>query len=414
MPPSSTNRSASTQKRRRRSASLVSVFKKLLPENKPERGGTLRKHGFHYSDSLDKSPIPTSLSSPSVSQANKRHSPPERLARCNTALSPPPPLPASAPSSSSVSPSTRSTQLYLERREKRRQRRSLKESGDFLGVQGINPSTGEMDVLTPSTSSASSPFAPLARMVQSKRDAYESARRALRSEKMRRWEMDKEALKAERRRKVRWRRAGEGWSSAVEPELSPIEGSSAATTPREGEKSTDTIVRTPVRTPTRVSSNPILPQNHLQNPPRMMGELASPYDTPSSWGGPNGRRIGPNSTHPSSSVSPRGGPASTSQSNGVTTFRGKQYHEPKNGSDGKICLHTHHHHYWIISGSDPLQQAIPRLRSSRERVPLQKADQSSRFDGQMDSWPSEGEVEALAKTRRPPSRDTNRRYFIDA
>lgn len=62
---------------------------------------------------------------------------------------------------------------------------------------------------------------------------------------MRKWEMDKEALKAERRRKVRWMRSGSAWSSAVEPDLSPIEGSSAATTPGEADDSTETVVRTP-------------------------------------------------------------------------------------------------------------------------------------------------------------------------
>lgn len=100
-----------------------------------------------------------------------------------------------------------------------------------------------MDVLTPSSSSTPSLlFASLVRSVQDKRDAYEHARRALRSEKMRRWEMDKEALKAERKRNVRWTKKGSGWSSAVEPNLSPIAGSSAATTPRD--ESTGTVVRT--------------------------------------------------------------------------------------------------------------------------------------------------------------------------
>lgn len=130
------------------------------------------------------------------------------------------------------SPGSRSLQLYLERREKRRQRRSLKESGDYLGVQGINPTTGEMDVLTPSSSSAATTSSSLL----SKREAYERARCALRAEKMRKWEMDKDALKRERRRKVRWTRRVEGWRSVLEPELSPIAGSSPATSSPERER----------------------------------------------------------------------------------------------------------------------------------------------------------------------------------
>ncbi|KOS17958.1 hypothetical protein ESCO_003135 [Escovopsis weberi] len=36
--------------------------------------------------------------------------------------------------------------------ESRRRRQSLKRSGDYLGVQGINPETGEFDVMTPTDS----------------------------------------------------------------------------------------------------------------------------------------------------------------------------------------------------------------------------------------------------------------------
>ncbi|KAK7426932.1 hypothetical protein QQZ08_006524 [Neonectria magnoliae] len=46
--------------------------------------------------------------------------------------------------------------LSLEaKREARKQRRSLKESGDYLGVQGFNPQTGLPDVITPSDSEQS-------------------------------------------------------------------------------------------------------------------------------------------------------------------------------------------------------------------------------------------------------------------
>lgn len=41
------------------------------------------------------------------------------------------------------------------KKEARRQRRSLKQSGDYLGVQGINPETGRLDILTPSNSDES-------------------------------------------------------------------------------------------------------------------------------------------------------------------------------------------------------------------------------------------------------------------
>ncbi|KAM3546348.1 hypothetical protein ARSEF1564_000836 [Beauveria bassiana] len=43
------------------------------------------------------------------------------------------------------------------RKQARQERRALKESGDYLGVQGINPETGRMDVETPTDSDESQP-----------------------------------------------------------------------------------------------------------------------------------------------------------------------------------------------------------------------------------------------------------------
>lgn len=97
---------------------------------------------------------------------------------------------------------------------------------------------------------------------------------------------------------------------------------------------------------------------------------------------------------------------------GNHTPQGEKSLAPREVADGKVCLHTHHHHYWIISDSTLLPQKSPGLRSSKERRPIQQANKNSRFDGTMDSWPSEGEVEALAEVQRPPSANTNQRYLI--
>lgn len=97
---------------------------------------------------------------------------------------------------------------------------------------------------------------------------------------------------------------------------------------------------------------------------------------------------------------------------GITIGTGS-YNEARKDTGGKICLHTHHHHYWILSDSVALQsmplQSTPNLRSSRQRAPLQKADENLRLA----AFPDESDVEGLAEARRPPSRNTNRRYFID-
>lgn len=227
--------------------SFASSLKKLIPGNKSERGHTLRKRGYHYSELIDDASVP----SPSYGQQPSA----DKLARWNTAIETPPLDPSL---SRDTSPVSRAQQLYLEHREKRRLRRSLKESGDFLGVQGINPATGELDVLTPSSSSAAGEFSSLARAVQNRRESYESARRRLEAEKMRKWERDKQAIRAEHRNSVRWKKKASGWSSAIEPNLSPIAQSSATTSPR-GDLSTETVVRT---SSVRQSSEGYLGQSH--------------------------------------------------------------------------------------------------------------------------------------------------------
>ena len=220
------------------SMSLASSFKKFFPSNRPERGHTLRKRGYHFSETIDAASAPGSRTS--LSHPHGQQEPGDKLVRWNTAIES---APSRMSTSRDTSPGSRTQQLYLERREKRRLRRSLKESGDFLGVQGVNPATGELDVLTPSSSSAGG-FSFLTKAVQDRRAAYERARRRLEAEKLRKWETDKQAVRAERRSKVRWKKKRAGWSSAIEPNLSPIAQSSAATTPR-GEASMETVVRTP-------------------------------------------------------------------------------------------------------------------------------------------------------------------------
>lgn len=73
----------------------------------------------------------------------------------------------------------------------------------------------------------------------------------------------------------------------------------------------------------------------------------------------------------------------------TATLKGKPHCPSREPSDGKICLHTHHHHYWVMSDSAQMQQAIPRLRSSKKRMALQQAHENSKYDGTMDSWPTQ-------------------------
>lgn len=123
-------------------------------------------------------------------------------------------------------------------------------------------------------------------------------------------------------------------------------------------------------------------------------------------GGPTGLRTSESRT--SSSALQRRDDGRNVGGDGIT-IGGSSYNEAqKKVGGGKICLHTHHHHYWILSDSVALQ-SMPNLRSSRQRAPLQKADENRRLA----AFPDESDVEDLAEARRPPSRNTNRRYFID-
>ena len=148
------------------------------------------------------------------------------------------------------SDSTRTPSVDLEmieaKKETRRLRRNLKQSGDYLGVQGINPATGQLDVITPTDSDQSSlsqetrqKVLVLQKTLKDARHSYKSAKEksqqearnlVLRSEKekLRQSELDKVVVKAISQ-DIKWRRHTRQWSSAQEPGLSPIAQSQSST-----------------------------------------------------------------------------------------------------------------------------------------------------------------------------------------
>ncbi|KAJ6444372.1 Candidapepsin [Purpureocillium lavendulum] len=68
-----------------------------------------------------------------------------------------------------------------EKKEARRQRRNLKESGDYLGVQGVNPETGQLDVITPSDSERSSTSQETQKKLNVLRDTLRDSRHSYKS-----------------------------------------------------------------------------------------------------------------------------------------------------------------------------------------------------------------------------------------
>lgn len=115
---------------------------------------------------------------------------------------------------------------------RRRQRRSLKESGDYLGVQGVNPLTGEPDHITPFSSDERSELSVDKRKGHLRIPRTFTTRSASADEKLvgevqakssRHQANAKDAVDTQKHEK---QGDASQWSSAQEPNLSPIEQSS--------------------------------------------------------------------------------------------------------------------------------------------------------------------------------------------
>ncbi|KAM7202028.1 hypothetical protein V8F33_003035 [Rhypophila sp. PSN 637] len=139
---------------------------------------------------------------------------------------------SSAPSRGTIPQAQDSArQLFLAKQEARRQRQNLKESGDFLGVTGFNPQTGEWDILTQTTSSGEgSPredehLSKLAEKAREAQAAYERAKKEAQAKKRELKAKDKDTTRLDGQQ-IKWRREERQWSSTAEPRLSPIPQSS--------------------------------------------------------------------------------------------------------------------------------------------------------------------------------------------
>lgn len=187
--------------------SLASFFSGLRPRNRPERGGTLRP------------PTTTSPNAgrrPSAHSNNKHHAAPSPSDKITS------PRRTSHHNVTSPPDKTHTRTTEISPLAKHHARHALRKSGDFLGVTGVNPRTGEMDVLTPTTSSSDDTGVPgdprlaqLARRAQEAREEYEVARgEVLRERAERRKEGVREVLSGQGG--VRWRREEGGWSSVAD------------------------------------------------------------------------------------------------------------------------------------------------------------------------------------------------------
>jgi hypothetical protein len=282
--------------------------------------------------------------------------------------------------------------------ERRRQRRMLRESGDYLGVQGVNPTTGQLDVITPTPSNSSQSGMSvqtgqklhlLERQAQAARQAYQNALDAAEQEARMVLQERENAKERERNKKkesvrraqskVRWRRDPRQWSSAQEPDLSPIAQSVASITPEStsprrrsvvtaaktpapsmekeveestqdaaGSDSSDTVIRTPARR--RSSVFPVAAAEGL-----LQGKtMAALFDNDDA----------------------DEGSGNSGQVEGVQRMSADGLAE-----GGKTCIHTHHHHYWLRPGADVV--------------------------------PSRVDVERIAELQKSPERDSYTRHYVN-
>lgn len=136
---------------------------------------------------------------------------------------------------------TKTQKMFEDKRVRREQRRSLRESGDFLGVQGANPRTGYWDVSSGTSSSEPSQMSEetkkklyeQAKNIEEQKQKYEEAKakheaelvrvQTLRENKKKDKEKRKKTeLKMKQRRHGKWKLSEDGWHSLAEPDLSPI------------------------------------------------------------------------------------------------------------------------------------------------------------------------------------------------
>ncbi|KAF3061602.1 hypothetical protein GL218_04076 [Daldinia childiae] len=253
----------------KKASSLAGFFSKILPSNRPEQGGTRRTDwtgdndnavrtsrseltgwnlakdklsAHHTSTSGPEEPGHRRVWSWSPKKGDSRFV--ENLPRDRSRgrgqvpeVSDHEPQP---PRKSEALTRTEVHELLHSKEETRKSRRSLKESGDWLGVQGADPYSGQFSILTPTdtlssettSTSTRAKLAGLARKKKAARLEYEQLR-LLEEQEKDKARLDREQAKLNKIERVkeelrrqhqfaRWSQHKRNWSSAAEPNLSPI------------------------------------------------------------------------------------------------------------------------------------------------------------------------------------------------
>ncbi|KAI0888910.1 uncharacterized protein GGS22DRAFT_152677 [Annulohypoxylon maeteangense] len=251
----------------KRTSSFSGFFSKILPSNRPEQGGTYRTTDWTGDEEIDPSELTDWNIAKEKSPAHHTTSlivPDESIHRRVWSWSPQKgdsrfvenlprdrslgrerspdkpdrePLP---PRKSEALNRAEVHELLKSKEMSRKSRRSLKESGDWLGVQGADPYSGQFPVLTPTDTPSSETtsnstrgrLAGLSRKKKAAKLEYEQAKLLEEQEKdkarlnkeqakLNKLEHAKEELKRQNS-SPKWSQHKRQWSSAAEPSLSPI------------------------------------------------------------------------------------------------------------------------------------------------------------------------------------------------
>jgi len=257
--------------------SFSGFFGRLLPRNRPEQGGTTRVQGDTGDD--DSADTDLGINPNELTQWNFARERTLKMKAVEASLEAPhrrdrswsfrqstgfdgdmqdvqqlPPLLAgiditrarrsgpATPPKAPEGPSTREeiAKTLRAKEESRKNRRDLIESGDWLGVQGADPHSGEFAVLTPTTTISSDTTPPstkkrLAKLSRKKKEARIAYERVKMEEELERERivMGKERSKLQKMQRAKdeaqqkqdlptWSKHRCRWSSAAEPDLSPI------------------------------------------------------------------------------------------------------------------------------------------------------------------------------------------------
>ncbi|KAI1470759.1 uncharacterized protein F4812DRAFT_277607 [Daldinia caldariorum] len=253
----------------KKASSLAGFFSKMLPSNRPEQGGTHRTDWTVDNDNTvgpsrnelttwnlakEKSPARDASTdgpgepshrrvwnwSPQKGDSRFVENLPRERSRSRDEQPEDLDHEPQPPRKSEALRRTEVHELLQSKEESRKSRRSLKESGDWLGVQGADPYSGMFSVLTPTdtlssettSTSTRSKLSGLALKRKAAKLEYEQLR-LLEEQAKDKARLDREQAKLDKIERVkeelrrqhqfaRWSQHKRNWSSAAEPNLSPI------------------------------------------------------------------------------------------------------------------------------------------------------------------------------------------------